>query len=454
MRKGSLRRRLLGAAALSITAALVLACLGLILLFERHVTRRLDAELDTYLRQLVAGIEVTADGVLRQKQAFAEPRFQQPYSGLYWQVIDEASGRELSSRSLWDAALALPEDELTDAVIHRHEIDGPEGSRLIAHERRVVVRSGGAPHRLRLAVAVDRSEVDAAKSAFLSDILPSLVLLASVLFGATWLQIRVGLRPLEAVRQGLHAIREGAVSRLQNDHPDEVMPLVNEVNTLLDAQDRAISKARARAADLAHGLKTPLACLAADTRQLREQGEHAIADDLDGAAETMRRHVERELARVRTRGTARGKIEVAPLVEKLAGALKRTPRGEDLSWSIEVARGVTMPIDRDDLAEVLGNLLENAMKWARSTIQVSGAVDGCGVPCLEVADDGPGIDDEHLPTVLSRGGRLNDDVPGTGPGLAIVHDVMAAYGAEITFARHPKLGGLSVTLAFAKDAQA
>jgi len=160
-----------------------------------------------------------------------------------------------------------------------------------------------------------------------------------------------------------------------------------------------------------------------------------------------------ELARARTRGALSGRggrIEVAPLVEKLAGALQRTPHGEALSWSIDIAEDLTTPIDRDDLTEILGNLLENAMKWARSTIQVTGAVDRQGVPCLEVADDGPGIDQEHLPTVLSRGGRLSDTVPGTGLGLAIVQDVMAAYGAKITFARHPKLGGLSVTVALAQ----
>lgn len=452
MIRGSLRRRLLGAAALSISIALALACFGLILLFERHVTRRLDAELDTYLRQLVASVEVTAEGAVRQAQTFAEPRFQQPYSGLYWQIIDDTNGNRLSSRSLWDAVIPLPQDELADAVAHRHEVSGPAGAQLIAHERRVTIKTKTGQYSLLLAVAVDSKEIDSARSDFLSDILPSLGLLALALFGATWVQVGVGLQPLEAVRRGLHTIREGAANRLHDGHPDEVMPLVTEVNKLLDAQEQAIERARTQAADLAHGLKTPLTLLAADTRQLRELGEATIADDIDAVAETMRRHIERELARARTRGAVHGawaKIMVAPVVLQLVNALGRTPRGEHLSWTIDVPETLAMPMDRDDLAEVLGNLLDNAIKWAGSAIHVTGALSKHGSPYLQIEDDGPGIAEDDIPTVLARGGRLSDEVSGTGLGLAIVQDVMAAYGSQVTLDRSRKLGGLSVTIALA-----
>ena len=444
MSRRSLKFRLWLAAAASITLALVVAGFALTALFERHVERRVEQQLDDTLNQIIGNLAAAPDGRIRFDLPLADTRFQTPLGGLYWQIEDEDRPTLLRSRSLWDEVLTLPAVRPEPGELHRYRLAGPQGQSLVALERRVVFQPQGEARTLRVAVAIDRADISAASQAFAADILPFIALLGAVLILAAWVQVSVGLAPLDAVRRGVRAIRTGASRRLPASYPDEVVPLVEEVNALLDAQEQAIERARAWTADLAHGLKTPLMVLAADAQRLRSEGHASLAHDLEDLAESMRRRVDRELIRARVRSgavTPQAGADVAAAVDKLVRTLRRTPRGGELEWEIQATQAATAAILADDLTELLGNLLENAVKWASSRVSVQVAPSE-GV-CVRVEDDGPGVPEERLDHLGRRGLRLDAGSQGSGLGLAIAQDIVDAYGGGLDFARAAS-GGLAV----------
>jgi signal transduction histidine kinase len=429
MNRGSLRLRLFLAGAVSILVALTLSAVGLPLLFERHVERRIVAELGVYLDQIVAGIDRTADGTLAVVKAPAEPRFSQPFSGLYWQV--EADGETLRSRSLWDTELALPAPGPADGAVHQLRVSGPRQSELVVIERSVILpaRLGGLT--IRAIVALDTTDITTATRGFAVDLLPYLAVIAVFLMAAAYAQVTVGLWPLAAVRERLAAIRQGAASRLGQAFPDEIQPLAAEVDALLEAREAQIDRARARAGDLAHGLKTPLQVLSGDVERLREKGEEGIAAEVQQVATTMRRHVDRELARARSAaGAADARAVVADVVSHVLAVITRTPDGARLDWSIDIPAETVARIDADDLAEAIGNLIENAARHGRAQVAI-GARRKDDLVIVSVTDDGPGIPDGRLEEALARGGRLDRLGTGTGLGLAIVRDIAEAWGGHL-----------------------
>jgi len=441
----SLRLRLIAGGAAAIVVALAIAGVALTLLFERHVARGLAEDLDVHLKQLLAGIDVGADGHIAVTRPPADPRFADPLSGLYWQISDDR-GDLLRSRSLWDTVLQLPADNPAPDEVHRHQIAGPAGARLLVAERLVKLTGAGGELPVRVSVALDLARVVNARNAFAADLATALAVLAAFLGLATVVQVTLGLRPLDQLRRGVADIRAGRNRHLGSSVPPEVQPLVDEVNALLDAREQDVVRSRNRAADLAHGLKTPLAALAADSERLRRSGEIAVADDIGSAVDAMRRHVDRELARARLRGGERHARPVTtmllPLVRSLVATLSRTDAGARLAFEVAVDEQLAVPFDRSDLAEVIGNLLENATRHARSRVRV--AADGpVGAAAICVDDDGPGIPPQSRGQALARGVRLDERKSGTGLGLAIVQDVLDAYDWTLALDRS-ELGGLKV----------
>jgi signal transduction histidine kinase len=448
VRRSSLRLRLIAGGLAAILLALAVAGAGLIVLFERHVARTMTEDLDVHLKQLLAGIDADPQGHLVLTRDPADPRFAEPLSGLYWQIEDDR-GQILRSRSLWDTTLTLPADDPSPGEIHQHETPGPANARVLVAERRINLTIGDQSVRVRLAVAADLARVSAAAAAFAKDLGLALGLLGLVLAIATAIQVSLGLRPLDALRSGVAEVRAGRIRHLPTATPVEVRPLVEEVNALLDGQEREIERSRGRAADLAHGLKTSLAALAADARRLREQGQDKIARDIEAVGETMSRHVDRELARARVRGTAQRKAglstELAPLVRSLLATLARAPYGARVTFDPQVEDGLSVPLDRTDLAEVLGNLLDNAARHAASRVRI-GAETGPWGPAIVIEDDGQGIAPAARSKVVERGARLDEREDGAGLGLAIVQDVLDAYGWRLDLAASDQLGGLRATI--------
>ncbi|WP_306117641.1 MULTISPECIES: HAMP domain-containing sensor histidine kinase [unclassified Roseitalea] len=424
----SLRWRLVTAGAAAVVIALGLAAAGLTALFAGHVERRALAELQVHLDQVIAGLATDPSGALRQATPPADPRFRRPYGGLYWQIA--AGDRLLRSRSLWDVRLDLPADELADQAAHAHRIAGPDGAELLTLERSVALpaRLGGGT--ARAAVAMDAAELRAARNAFLADMAPYLGLLALALILAGWAQVGVGLRPLDRIGARIAAIRSGRTERVGDDWPVEVRPLAVELDALLAAREADIARARARAGDLAHGLKTPLQALLGEARRLAEAGQDRRAEGIEAIARAMQRHVDRELARARLAAKAAGaRSDAAEVCRRVIAVVRRTPDGEALTWHCAAPDdGAPAAIDAADLAEALGALAENAARHAVAGVTVTvEAMDD--TVAVTVADDGPGIAGDRLATITGRGVRL--DQSGDGLGLAIASDIAEAAGGAL-----------------------
>ncbi|MCX5515333.1 sensor histidine kinase [Kaistia algarum] len=429
MKSGSIRFRLWSAAAISVLIALAIAGIGLRMLFERHVERRVVSELTVDLNQLIGATQFGPDTRIVVAPVLTDPRFQSPLSGYYWQVRDGTNGMLVRSRSLWDQALDLPPAEPGDGALHVHEAAGPEGAQLIAVERTITDAGGRSFHAV---VAEDHGAVTLAVSEYVRELTPELALLGGVLIAAIFVQISVGLAPLQALRGAVHDVVARRKTRLDVAVPSEVTPLADEINRLLEAQDKALARARTRATDLAHGLKTPLQVLAADIRALRAKGESELADEIGKSTAAIRRHVERELARARIAPGDSGPAQCrfADVAGRVVAVVERMPGGERLTFDIDAAGDLMAPIDEGDLSEILGNLIENAARFAATSIRIVATLTTEGVR-IEIADDGPGIADKDKEDVLLRGVRL-DESSGTGLGLAIVSDIVGAYGGRLT----------------------
>jgi len=444
-RPQSLRLRLFALAVVVVAVAMVTAGFGLTALFTRHLERRVGQELDTHLQLLAGGLRIDGAGTLSLVREPADPRFSRILGGLYWQIDDFDTGRKLVSRSLWDGVLQLPRDELTSGSVHTHETSGPDGGRLLVHEREILIKANSIDHDIRVSVAIDRIEISQLGVGFARDLAPALGILGAVLLFGFGFQVRAGLRPLSTVQDALGAIRVGKAKRLAISVPSEVEPLVNEVNSLLEAQEREMLRARDRAADLAHGLKTPLTALGASIQLLRDKGDVELADEIDEQTEKMRRHIERELARARVRhGAMVSFANIATCVNAIVRTLKHTPDGERIEFEQNVTADMALAVDPDDLNEVLGNLLENATRHARSRVRI-GAAFSLGWISIDVEDDGEGLSDESRAKALLRGVRLDSTGTGAGLGLAIAQDIVVAYGGKLELLKS-SLGGLSASV--------
>ena len=435
MTAGSLKLRLLVGASAFILCATIIAAVALSYLFERHVKQWIDNELSAQIDQLIAGIDRSGDGQLVIATPPSDPRFSRPLSGLYWQAAFERSGEVIRSRSLWDSTISVPAASGIEDHAHHHRVAGPAGQTLYVLDKRIELPARLGRERVRIAAAVDEAEVDKAVLAFTKSITPYLLLIASLLAGAAWIQVLIGLKPLANMTDRISAIRSGQAKRLGDGFPEEVQPLTLEIDTLLDARDQQIETARTRAADLAHGLNTPLQVLVGTTAKLRLKGENDLAADVEAATENMQRHVERQLARARLQ--LNGTAIPAPLrstVEQVAGVVRRTPNGSGRSWTIDIPANARVIIHPDDLAEAIGGLVENAARHALTRVVISCRREE-GMTALCITDDGPGIPDEYQADALARGHRLDVTKPGTGLGLAIASDIASAWGGTIQFER-------------------
>ncbi len=434
MRRISLRLRLIAAGAAAILLALGLAAMGMSAIFSAHVERAAIAELSVDLDQVLAGLGKDASGELTVVQAPADPRFLRPFGGLYWQI--EMAGRTLRSRSLWDYQLPLTGDRAGGKAPLSVTLTGPTGKPVLALLRDVVLPASLGGDSARVAVAIDRADLMAADRAFLADLLPSTALLALVLILAGWAQVTVGLMPLAAVSARVSAVRAGLRPRIGPDLPSEVRPLALEVDALLEEREQDILRARARAGDLAHGLKTPLQALLGEARHLQDAGDVPAARAIEEIATTMRRHVDRELTRARLsrRGIA-ARADAAEVARRVVRVSRRVGAFAGLDWQLQVAPDLTVAADADDLTEALGALAENAGRHAVTRVVIAGRREGAMV-VISVIDDGPGIAPGLRDTLMARGEGL--DGPGTGLGLAIAAEIAEAFGGRLGLHAPPR----------------
>ncbi|KQN81116.1 histidine kinase [Sphingomonas sp. Leaf67] len=435
---GSLSRRMIVVAALWIMLLLAGGGFALDRVLVSAVTRNTDDGLEYLLNSLIVSAEIDTSGEVTFNRQLSDQRFLEPYSGLYWQV--SGPGHETwPSRSLWDRKLPV------DRTYRYTDIRVYDAKPFPEQKLRIVERDltlPGSPTVWRFQVAESRDVLDGLIAALRKTLVRSFALLGLGLIVMAALQTWYGLLPLRAVRDAIARLRAGQSARVEGSMPAEVAPLVEELNALVEHNDRQAEEARRHAGNLAHALKTPLTVI----MNAAAAGQDDLADTVIREARTMRRQVDHHLARARAvgrRGSAHSRAEVWTSVEAVERAVARLY--PNVRIDIDGQKDLVARIERQDLDEILGNLVENAAKYGGGSVFMTVRADAGFVELL-VEDDGRGIPEADRLRIFDRGVRLDSGKPGTGLGLAIVRDVAEIYEGTASLEESEDLGGLLVRL--------
>jgi signal transduction histidine kinase len=449
MRASSLALRLF----LSATAwtVVILLATGIILssIYRDAVERSFDRRLGVYLRTLVADVVAPEQSADRAEPTLGEPLFDLPLSGWYWQVtrLGAAKPEIRSSRSLWDSNLpVLDESEApvgADGTRHGY-VMGPEDQRLRLVERNVDLGEDG---RYLIAVAGDPQEIDDETRSFDHALIITFGALTLVLIFITMFQVRFGLAPLKRISESLAAIRAGTAERLEGQFPVEIEPLARETNALLDANREIVERARTHVGNLAHALKTPLSVI---VNEAATRGDDPLAVKVSEQTNIMRDQIAHHLERARlaARLEVVGSItDVMPVVTALTRTMEKIYQPRGIAIDLDAPAPVRFRGERQDLEEMIGNLVDNACKWAQSRVSVEVVPDAGAPPMVRIIvdDDGPGLTPAQRDQVARRGRRLDETKPGSGLGLSIVLELSTLYGGSLTLSTAP-IGGLRAEL--------
>jgi len=421
-----------------IAAALIVGGLVLAAHFRAHVERSFDAELLRHIQELLTVTEVR-DGQVVLTQRPVDPRYARPLSGWYWQVQvgDEVVAR---SRSLWDEVLSLkmvPER----GDMHLGALDGPRNQTLRVMAQSFAISGAKGPVTITFTGPIGDTEF--AVHEFSETLRTSLIVLGLGLGLAVVVQVWLGLRPLGHVRRSLADVHAGRTARMTGTYPSEVEPLVDDLNQLLDHNTEVIARARTHAGNLAHALKTPLAVLGNEADKI--DGESGAV--VKAQVAMMNDQVTRHLTRARASGglgVPGAHTDVEDVAQGLGRTLEKIYADKGVCVRVDGLASLCVATERQDLEEMLGNLMDNACKWARSEVVVAGRRDGRDVE-LTVADDGPGIPEGLRDAALGRGERLDETTPGSGLGLSIVRELAGLNHGELRL-KTAKTGGLLACL--------
>ncbi|HMA72237.1 MAG TPA: ATP-binding protein [Xanthobacteraceae bacterium] len=440
---------------LSATAwtVVILVATGAILssIYHDAVERSFDRRLSVYLRTLVADVAAPEQTGDRGTPTLGEPLFELPLSGWYWQItpLDAAKPEVRSSRSLWDTGLNRLRDE--DATTspdgtRRGYAIGPEDQRLRLLERTVDLGEDG---RYLLVVAGDPQEIDDETRAFDRALIVTFATLAVVLLLITMFQVRFGLAPLKRISEALAAIRAGTAERLEGRFPVEIAPLARETNALIDANREIVERARTHVGNLAHALKTPLSVVVNEAAGREDPFAAKVTEQANIMRDQIARHLER--ARLAARLKVVGSVtDIVPIVTSLTRTMEKIHQGRGIAIDLDASAEVRFRGERQDLEEMVGNLVDNACKWAqgRVSVEVVGERHEGAAPAavrIIVDDDGPGLNPAQRDQVARRGLRLDETKPGSGLGLSIVLELAALYGGNLLLGTAP-IGGLRAEL--------
>ena len=454
----SLTRRLIWLASAWIIVALVLTGWALTNQYQESALRRLGNVLADTIDQVVLATNARTDGALAVGEVL-DDRTQAALSGKYWAVAELGPDGRLRvlvrSPSLAGENLTIPGDlpgRLTaarGAVLSYNDPDGlrPGGEGPLGAPLRVAASMKQLPGRAAPVVflaGIDRSNIDRDTQQFATFTLTALLILGLGLVIAVFLQVQIGLRPLYALRNEIADVRKGKAARIVRSYPVEIQPLAEQVNRLLDHNQETVERQRTHVGNLAHALKTPLSVMLAEAGT--QQG--LLPEIVRKQTEVMKAQVDHHLRRARAAARAQMLGEVTPIepvLDEMAVMLERVfeDKGVVIDW--RAPEGLAFRGERQDLQELLGNLMENACKWSRRRVRVSAGATGLGQMVVVVEDDGPGLPEDQREAALQRGSRMDETTPGSGLGLSIVVELTRAYGGRISLA-DSELGGLRAVL--------
>ena len=446
----SLGTRLFFSAAVCCVLILVVAGVGLTTFYRRSAERGFDERLSVYIKQLVADLAAPPETERQTVGDLGEPRFDLPLTGWYWQItrLDGERPNVRASRSLVGGQLPKLLDQSivpNSRGLRESYVSGPDDRLLRILEREIDVGEDG---RFTVAVAAPADEIEGDIRDFRFALAMTFLLLGIALVASTLVQVRFGLRPLVRLRSAVGAVRTGDNPRIVGQYPPDLAPLASELNQLIDANHEILDRARTQVGNLAHALKTPLSVM---MNEAGTSGDGQLPQTVRAQAAIMRDQVQYYLDRARAAalsGALGGVTEVAPSLDALLRTFTKISQGRGISGSHAILPNLRFRGEKQDLEEMLGNLLDNAFKWARSTVEVSLADEKAGDTeriALLIDDDGPGLPPEAMAEVLKRGRRLDETTPGSGLGLSIVVDLAKLYGGGLSLHRSP-LGGLRARL--------
>ena len=442
----SLARRLVLLAMGWSLAALVISAVVLALLFRQAAVRRLDQTLNDLTLNLVS--QSTIDDGQVYAPPLTDERALRVYSGRYWEIAEPTANGKIrpiaKSHSLFDSELTPPPGMLArfKAAPGRHisyNTRGPLGEPLRARaQQNFYLPARKAP--VIFLAAEDASSINREVSGFIVATAAAFILLGAGLVAAIFFQVRVGLRPLFALRSEVADVRRGKALRLAETYPSELTPLAHELNALVEHNQQVVDRQRTHAGNLAHALKTPISVLLAEAAQR----PGPLAEVVTRQAEAMREQVDHHLRRARAAARTQGLVErtsVSEVLDELTRTLERIYRDKDLTIDWDADEELYFQGERQDLLEIAGNAVENACKWGRSRVKVRAAALSPERFRLVVEDDGPGLPPDRREEVLKRGARLDESAPGSGLGLSIIDELARAYGGTLPLA-DSRLGGL------------
>lgn len=435
---GSLSRRMIFIASAWILLLLAGGGFALDRVLTGAITRNFDDQLDYLLTSMIVSAEIDSQGEVIFNRELADQRFFEPYSGLYWQVSGKGF-RPYPSRSLWDRVLRV-HAHAPNGSVHTYDSNEFADEKLRVAERDVKLPRSNTWWRFQ--IAQSRAMLDAQIAALRQTLVRSFLLLGLGLIVMAALQTWYGLLPLKKLRRDLAAMRGGTSPRIEGPLPGEVAPMVEELNGLIQHNERQAEEARRHAGNLAHALKTPLTVI----MNAAAAGSDDLPETVVREARTMRRQIDHHLARARAvgrRGSAHSRAEVWPSIEAVERAVARLYR--HVRIDIDGRKDLSAHIERQDLDDLLGNLVENAAKYGGGSVFITvGAT--AGFVEIMVEDDGTGIPEADRVRIFDRGVRLDSGKPGTGLGLAIVRDVAEIYEGTVSLEESEDLGGLLVRL--------
>ena len=436
VRPRSLKFRLIAISVAWLVFSLLATGAVLVLLFRAHMQRHFDQAVQSHLEELSAAASAGADGSLNLSWEPADPRFRKPLSGWYWEI---RSGSETLKRSPSLADRSIPAVMETREPRIFDNIPGPGEVRLRIIAQVIAVPGSSRP--LSVLVAGPCVTVQNDVLIFMGQLAAALLTLGLTLGALIAAQVTYGLLPLGMVRASLMQVRQGRGSRLQADGPSEIAPLIEELNGLLDERDIMVAQARAEAGNLAHALKTPIAVIRNEASSLPEKQGATLKAEADKMIRVVEHHLVNARAQMKQRCIP-ASASLDRVMEDVRFSLERLYPGRKLQF--DLPNGLTAICAEDDLGEMIGNLADNACKWATETVRVS-AGNSRGRILVQIDDDGPGLKEEQRAQVLARGERLDETMPGHGLGLSIAAKLAGIHGGTLRLERS-ELGGLAAIL--------
>jgi len=439
MRARSLSFRLFTTSIVWVFMALTVVGVLLTLMFQHHIEEHFDAFLYDHLEENIAAAIIDNTGELYLTWVPADRRFSEPYSGWYWQ-INQNNKLIATSESLVDGRLEFTQPDV-DAGAQVQKVFGPHKEKLRIVVQQVIVPGSDFTYSFLVAGTVAGINRDVRN--FTTKLVITLMLLGAGLISAVFMQIRIGLKPLRQMKTALKDIRSGTQKRLPEDFPAEVLPIVRELNTMMGHSEALLERARTQVGDLAHALKNPMTVIRNEAHEIEGERGKLLAEK----TEAMASYIERYLSRARAAGSANvigASVDVQAIVKDISFLMVHTYQDDDINIRLRQLDGLYFKGDAQDLEEMIGNLLDNACKWANSEVIVYGETRNSRIVlCIE--DDGPGIPRHQRENVLKRGQRLDETVPGSGLGLGIVSDIAALYHGSLIL-QQSSTGGLLARL--------